>query len=254
MNTPQPAQKCDILAISTMPNNTFTINRRPSAKQVFAGVMRAGSLCVLAWLLVSQIIVMPPQKFNYIEVFVLAFLAAAMPYLITAFQRSFSYYREYEDDKVIRRIRDITGVRRMWMLHRKSDETPKLFARGTGFLHIALMKGNLNVLSEDEIIAVIVHEVGHNRYWHYPVYLAAGFFLLYLLRPYGGEGLISAIVSTRVMCYFMEAAADRYVYRSGLRTPFLSAVAKMEDKPHKWIEYVPILNLLVMYPKRISER
>ncbi len=130
---------------------------------------------------------------------------------------------------------------------------PKLFARGTDILPIVKMSGDLSALSEDELFAVIAHEIGHNRYWHYPMYLAVGFILIYLLNPYGFVGIVSAVVATRLFCYYTEIVADKYVDRLGLRKPLMSALSKIDGKYPDWVQYVPILNLLAIYPRRAVE-
>jgi len=112
------------------------------------------------------------------------------------------------------------------------------------------VEGNLSVLSEDELFAVIAHEIGHNRYWHYPIYLAVGFILIFLLGQYGAVGIVFAVVSTRFFCCYTEIEANKYAGRLGLRKPLLSALSKIDNKYPAWVDYVPFLNLLAIYPQR----
>ena len=102
-------------------------------------------------------------------------------------------------------------------------------------------------------MALLAHEIGHNRFWHLPIAFFLLTSLLYLLRPYAPWGILFSLAATRTLGIRFEFSADRYASKLVSKEALASALKKIEKPLPGSIEAIPMLNLFLTHSS-IEER
>lgn len=153
-----------------------------------------------------------------------------------------------EDVRLSKKIRGILKDGKPWKVMIIKDKNPNAFAMVRPYVFIT--KGLMDMLTEGEIIAVLLHEAGHitnmdvwsdiiSKNAFLAVLLSAvgtmagpeALAALLLIYYYGGSHIISVIFA-RTLGRFKERRADSFAAKYGYADEMISALEKLE----KWIK------------------
>lgn len=151
------------------------------------------------------------------------------------------------DKSLSKRINEILKSGNKWIVHIYPTKEPNAFSLGFG-KHIFVTTKLTELLNDDEVVAVLLHEAYHSSKKHTPKQLAYKYPLYYLVALLGSTLLTStALIPLAILAMFiahnvgdivyditigrkMEYNADSFASKQGYGKQLISAFSKME----KW--------------------
>ncbi len=187
------------------------------------------------------------QEMDPITISVLAFGSLmVITNLVMLFLSSASLIRSTKVNKPLsEKVNKILNSGNKWIVHNYATKDPNAFALGFG-RHIFITSGLLKILDNDEIEAILLHEIYHNEKKHTPKNLAYKYPLYYLIAFIGTTviaantfilAFIAMYIATNIgdivfritAARKMEYNADSYAAKQGYGRQLISAFKKIEQ-------------------------